>query len=131
MVTELRLSIEAACTSGEEPGDVEVEAQISVDSGVTWTELSRFEVDPEHQKPWMWFNYVDANCQLDGSKTKLKVVVRNGSLAAIKAGCRILARSRVPTELAISHVWTEGSEEKSAGTIVSAERNSHQYQRPL
>ena len=128
VVTELRLSIEAGCTSRENPGDVEVEALISGDSGVTWTELSRFEVDPEHQKPWMWFNHVDANCQLDGSKTKLKVVVRNGSLAAIKAGCRILAPPRVPTQLAIRHVWTEGSEEKSAGSVVSAEKTSHRYQ---
>ena len=126
-VKELRLSIRAGCAENEKPQNVKAQVLISEDNGASWEELSRFTVDPEHQQPWMWFNYVLKDRQLDGSKTRMKVVVQNGSLGAIKVGCRIGVVPRVPSDLSFTHVWTEGERFRSTKSVMSAVRGNHSY----
>jgi hypothetical protein len=126
-VEELRLSIQAGSSEDEEPRNVVVEAHISMDRGDNWERLARFGVDPEHQKPWMWFNHIITDSDLNGGHIRLKVVVENGSLAAIKAGCRLSAASLNPSDLALTHVWSEGDRSHSAKSVLPATADSHTY----
>lgn len=126
-IQELRLSIEAGCTANEKAREVGVEAFLSKDGGKSWEDLAKYSVDPEHQKPSMWFNHVLKKIHLDGSQTRLKVIVQNGSLSAIRVGCRISAVPLAPSDLKFTHVWRQGDSMQSEASVLSAGADSHVY----
>ncbi len=126
-VEEIRLSIEAGCIETERPQDVKIQVLISEDAGKRWEEISRFAVDAEHQQPWMWFNQIIDERRLEGAQIRIKVIVEDGSLGAVKAACRISAASRIATDLRVRHLWTEGDSLHSATSVLPAGDDRHSY----
>lgn len=125
-IRELRVSLRARAAVGTQ--GVTAALLLSEDGGATWKPLDRFTPDPDHTTNHMWFNHVLRGRSIDGRRCRLKVEITGGGLEQVIANSLVLARPAARTALRITHIWREGTAERTFSRVAAAGAEPFSYE---